>query len=139
MITDLQPGEVYQLKAPNDQQILIQIGQGGDCGVFCGESIGPTFLGSPIFRVLVNQKDLKRHWRKRGSFPLSSMMQSFAFYGDHDIGTNNYYQVSLEAVDIRTPIVKDRFDRIERLSVWETIHILDRYKSVQDEIKKSEQ
>jgi len=76
--------------------------------------------------VLVNQKDLRKHWRKVGTYELGNELQQYAFYGATDIGSEARYKVTLENVADRVPIEDAEFRSLERLSVWETVHILAR-------------
>ena len=125
-ITELNPGDAYEPKMPGTHEVSIQVGRGGDCGVFIGKCEASTFQGSPEFRVLVNQKDLRKHWRKVATYQLGSELQRYAFYGDADIGSQGRYKVTLEDIDARVPIEDAEFQKLERLSAWETIHILAR-------------
>ena len=126
MITTLSPGDGYELKYLEYERISIQVGAGGDCGIFIGACTERTFSSCPIFRVLVNQRDLKRNWKRVGRFVLNDQMSKFAIYGDADIGMTNRFKVSLDKVDNRVPISEVEFGKLERLAVWETIHILKR-------------
>lgn len=126
MITILMPGDCYVPKVMMDYPVSIQVGMGADCGIFRGEPSEATFKQSPLFRVLINQPNLKRNWRNAGSFPMTEAMAEFPFYGDTDFGTSNFYRVKLDDVDHRISISKEEFDKLERLAVWETEHIRQR-------------
>jgi hypothetical protein len=91
-----------------------------------GKCAASTFQRSPLFRVLVSQKDIRKHWRKVGTFELGSELQRYAVYGDADTGSEARYKVTLEDLDARVPIEDVEFQKLERLSVWETTHIMAR-------------
>jgi len=125
-VTKLNPGDVYELKVGSDPEVSIQVGRGGDCGIFVGKCDARTFQGSPSFRVLVNEKDLRKYWKKVGNYELGNDLQHYAYYGDADIGSDVRYRVTLQDLDARVPIQDAEFQNLERLSVWETAHILAR-------------
>lgn len=127
-VTDLNPGDAYEPKVPGRPPLSIQVGRGGDCGIFIGECQAATFRRPPAFRVLVNQKDLRKHWRRVGAYELANELQGYAFYGDTDIGSEARYKVTLGDVSHRVPIEDAEFRSLERLSAWETVHILARVK-----------
>jgi hypothetical protein len=127
-ITNLNPGDAYAPKVPDTPVLSLQVGRGGDCGVFLGNCEAQTFRGAPAFRVLVNEKDLKRHWKKVGAFPLGEELQRFAVYGQAETGSPTRYKVTLEDLDARVQIDDAAYRKLERLSVWETAHILARVK-----------
>jgi hypothetical protein len=95
-VTDLNPGDAYEPKVPGTPELSIQVGRGGDCGVFIGKCEASTFQRSPAFRLLVNPNDLRRHWRKVGTYELISELQRHAYYGDADTGSPARYKVTLE-------------------------------------------
>jgi hypothetical protein len=127
-ITNLNPGDGYEPKVPGTPEVSIQVGRGGDCGVFTGKCAASTFQKPPAFRVLMNQTDLRKHWKKVGTFPLSAELQQYAFYGEVDIGSEARYKVTLEDVEARVPIDEAEFKKLERLSAWETVHVMGRLK-----------
>jgi hypothetical protein len=127
-ITELNPGDAYEPKVPDRLELSIQVGVGGDCGVFIGKCEARTFQKPPAFRVLVNQKDLRKHWKKIGTYELGSELQRYAFYGDADFGSQARYKVTLENADGRVVIDEAEFQKLERLSAWNTVHILARIK-----------
>jgi hypothetical protein len=127
-ITTLKPGDAYEPKVADKPHVSIQVGIGGDCGIFMGKCEANTFRKAPAFRVLVNEKDLRRHWKKVGNFEMNRELQCFALYGETDIGSDARYMVTLENVEIRVPIEESEFKKLERLSAWETIHIMGRIK-----------
>jgi hypothetical protein len=75
---------------------------------------------------MVNMRDLKRHWKKSGNFPLAPGLGEYAHYGYLEIGTPLRYRVTLEDMEKREPIDQAAFDKLERLSVYETAHIYRR-------------
>lgn len=127
-ITDLIPGDVYELKNPIDIDISIQIGAGGDCGIFLGKCESDTFEKIPQFRILVNQKNLKKFWKKTGSYPLGVQLTKFSEYSYMDIGTQQKYKTALNNLDEMISIDDEEFKHLERLAAWETIHIINRVK-----------
>ena len=122
-VSDLDPGDSYVPKFETTVEVVIQIGMGGDCGVFKGLATAQTFKEAPLFRVIVQQKDLRRHWKKVGHFPLGSTLAEFGTYSQNDFRTTDYYKVNLGNPDERIKIEKSEFENIELLAVWETEHI----------------
>jgi hypothetical protein len=125
-LIDLTPGDVYQPKVAATPVISMQVGVGPDFGIFLGECVAATFSKVPEFRVMVNTKDLKRHWKKAGHFPLAPGLSEYAYYGYLEIGTPLRYRTTLENIEKRDRIDQAAFDKLERLSVYETAHIYRR-------------
>lgn len=125
-INELEVGQTYELKAPLSIDLSIQVGRGGDCGVFLGKCQPETFSRSPLFRVIVNQKNLNKFWKKNKLFEVSNELKEYQVYGDVDIGTENRYTITLRNLDDRKKISLIDFSKLERLAVWETVHILER-------------
>jgi hypothetical protein len=125
-LVDLTPGDVYEPKVAATPVICMQVGVGPDLGIFLGECVADTFTKSPAFRVIVNTKDLKRHWKRVARFPLAPGLNEYAFYGYLEIGTPLRYRVSLEDMARMEPIDQAAYDKIERLSAYETVHIYRR-------------
>lgn len=126
MVTDFNIGDVYRLKGASTCGILLQVGAGGDMGVFKAESPHVLALQEPEFRVLMNQPDVKRRWEKLGNFPTSASLAHEAWYGDDDLGCDQKFQVQISNVDHRIMIDNGSFAKLERLAVWETKHVLRR-------------
>jgi hypothetical protein len=124
-VTDLSPGDIYILKRQLCHNLFVQVGVGTDCGIFLGTWENPKLL-KPIFRVLINQKDLKRNWNKSGSINFIDGMHEYAVYSETDIGSEKYFKVTLENLDNRISIGKAEFMLLEPLAVWETSHVIDR-------------
>jgi hypothetical protein len=125
-LIDLTPGDVYEPKVAATPVICMQVGVGQDLGIFLGECVADTFTTSPKFRVPVNTKDLKRHWKKVAHLPLAPGLNEYASYGYLEIGTPLRYRVSLENMERMEPIDQAAYDKLERLSVYETVHIYRR-------------
>lgn len=125
-ITDLQIGDVYRLKGDNAAVVLAQVAAGGDVGFFRASDPDAINAQALEFRVIVNQPDFKRHWIRIGNYPVAAPLGAFAWYGDSDIGLDQNYKVRLDNIDVRTPIDATQFDALERLAVWETVHVLQR-------------
>lgn len=124
-IADLVPGDIYVIKKVIDIEVFIQVAIGTDCGVFIGDW-AKSSVETPIFQVVVNQRDLKRNWKKMGSRPLSIDMKTYKTYGEKEIGYDLYYKVTLADLDRRNQIELEEYSKIEPLGVWETSHILER-------------
>lgn len=125
-VTDFQLGDVYQLKDSSISGILLQVGKGGDMGVFRSDFPEALESQAPEFRVLMNQPDVKRRWKRLGNFAIQTSLSQFAWYGDDDIGCDQKYRVQLSNIDHRIMIDSGSFEGLERLAVWETVHVLDR-------------
>lgn len=125
-ITDLRTGDVYQLKGAEDGDIFAQIGEGGDVGFFRVPSIEEVPFATLAVRVVMNEPNFRRHWKKTGVAPLHHSLRELAHYGESDIGSEARYSVRLNNIDARTVIDDATFDSLERLAVWETAHILQR-------------
>lgn len=128
-ITDLQPGDVYRLKNDAELTLFAQVCEGGDVGFFAADSAAGVSEQHPQFRVLMNQPDFKRHWKKIGNLPINEALSGYAWYGDADIGCETRYKVRLDDLDNRIEIDAATYENLERLAVWETPHVLERFES----------
>ena len=128
MITDLKPGTLYQLKdSVGSRRLLAQVCPGGDCAIFRDlDDLSATLESDPLFRVLVNQRDLKRNWRKVGVFPLAASISDLQLYADWDDFSGQCFAVRLDDIDDRTVISAEAARALEPLAVWDTWNILDR-------------
>lgn len=124
-VTNLIPGDVYKLKALGFDDVFVQVGIGTDCGIFSGDWQGFEEK-SPIFRVIVNQADLKKKWNKVGSRELFKGMDNYWPYSEREIGSNEMRKVTLDDLDNRISISIDEFNELEPLAVWETEHLIGR-------------
>lgn len=127
-ITDFEPGDVYQQKDGQEARLFAQVGLGGDVGFFLAGSAKDVSDMQPIFRVVMNQPDFKRNFAKVGNFNLSAHLGKYEWYGEAVIGLDTKYKVRLDDLDHRTEIDEATFEALERLSVWETVHVLERLK-----------
>ncbi|GAA4028877.1 hypothetical protein GCM10022281_04960 [Sphingomonas rosea] len=125
-ISDLRMGDVYRHKESAAGNILAQVGEGGDVGFFRAQSTTSLAEQQPLFRLVMNQPDFRRHWQRQGSFPAHESMRHLAWYGDADIGSEVRYRVRLDNIEMRTEVDDMAFERLERLAVWETAHVLER-------------
>lgn len=129
-INKLRPGDAYSLVKKGTQSVSLQVGAGGDCGVFIGPCAPATFKSRPAFRVIVNEKCIRRDWKKCGAFELSDYLRIYKEYSEKPIGSDVGYKVILSDIDNRIAIDEDEYSSIEPLAVWETRHIMDRINHV---------
>jgi len=128
-ITDLRAGDIYRPKDERHGCLLAQVGEGSDVGFFRLASAVAVSLQDPLFRVVMSQSDFKKGWRRIGNFPLSKSLQELAWYGDSDIGHDQKYKVRINNVDHRVAVDEATYQALERLAVWETVHVIKRYEA----------
>ena len=125
-VTDLRPGEVYRLKDAEADDILAQVGEGGDVGFFRASSLADLPKTTLSLRVLMNEPNFRRNWKKEGVLPIHPSLAELAKYGDCDIGSDAKYSVCIDNIGARTMVDDATFAGLERLAVWETVHVLER-------------
>lgn len=130
-LVPLTPGDVYEPKTKATPVICMQVGIGPEMGVFLGECAARTFERPPEFRVIVNTKSLKKHFRKAGSYPMAPGLAENASYGYKSVGSAEQYRVTLLDMDNLVPISQEQFDELPRLSAWEIEHIYRRLREGQ--------
>ena len=129
-ISDLETGDVYRLKQAEGGDIVAQVGEGGDVGFFRAATIEEVPFATLALRVVMNEPNFRRHWKKVGVGPLHNSLRELAHYGDSDIGSEARYSVRLDNIGARTVIDDAAFESLERLAVWETAHVLQRLNAV---------
>ena len=119
------------MKGGDNPSVVLQVGLGGDCGVFTdidsNEISASLSAASPMFRVIVNQKSLRRGCKKIGNFALSPFLNHFQLYAEKD-WDDKMVLVSLENVDRQIPSDKDEWEKHEQLAFWEIEHVVSRIK-----------
>jgi hypothetical protein len=125
-IANLHTGDVYRLKAVENAGAFAQVGEGGDVGFFRAWSLTDVLTAHMVLRVVVNEPDFRRHWKKEGRLPIHRSLGELANYGDSDLGSDAKYSVRIDNIDARVVVDDATFASLERLAVWETTHILQR-------------
>ena len=130
-MTMLKAGTVYRLTDQSRAQLVAQVCAGADCAIFTFiDSIEDSIARPPLFRVVINERDLKRQWTKVGVYALQPQLTEYQAYGDLDTGSPLRFRTYLSDVDHREQISEEEFSKLERLSVWDTWNILDRLEGV---------
>lgn len=118
-VTALTSGNIYVLKADVDIPFFIQIGCGGDAGVFLGQ-FREDLLGTIDyqFRIVINESDIRKNWKSLGNFELHDGLHKPYQYASHNFSGSGFILIPSDDVGTEVPADEHQLRDREPLAIF---------------------